>query len=142
MNMKYEKSCGFVVYRMNKNTREYLFVESNGGKFGFPKGHMEKDETEIQTACRELREETNLETEKLEGFRKTIEYRLVNKADTMKEVVFFIGKYIGGELKRQECEIARCVFMSYEEALPKITLDEVREVLEEAHTFLNQQFCK
>ena len=56
--MTYEKSCGFIAYQLCNNTREYLVLQSLNGDFGFPKGHVEKDETEYETALRELKEET------------------------------------------------------------------------------------
>ena len=59
--MKMEKSCGAVVSRMTENGREILLIRHmNGGHWAFPKGHVEKDETEEQTARREILEETGL----------------------------------------------------------------------------------
>uniref|UniRef100_A0A6C0CZY0 Nudix hydrolase domain-containing protein n=1 Tax=viral metagenome TaxID=1070528 RepID=A0A6C0CZY0_9ZZZZ len=57
------KRCGIIMTVNNeKNIHNYLLVlgrQSN--KWGFPKGHMEQNETEEQTALRELREETGIE---------------------------------------------------------------------------------
>ena len=55
--MNYEKSCGFVVYKKIDNINYYLLIKSLNGDVGFPKGHMELGETEIQTAIRELKDE-------------------------------------------------------------------------------------
>ena len=64
------KRCG-IIMTVNKeesiekdkdNFLLYLLVlgrQSN--KWGFPKGHMEQNETEEQTALREVREETGIE---------------------------------------------------------------------------------
>ena len=52
-----EKSCGLVVFNKNKilllkysNNEE----QGEGGHWDFPKGHVEPNETEIETALREL----------------------------------------------------------------------------------------
>lgn len=62
--MKYEKSCGAVIFRYVNQKREYLIVMNKKGtapgRWGFPKGHMELGENEYQTAMREIFEETGL----------------------------------------------------------------------------------
>ena len=54
------KSCGVIPYRIENGQREYLIVLQEGGCWSFPKGHMEVEETETETALRELFEETGL----------------------------------------------------------------------------------
>ena len=58
--MKREKSCGALVYRVTPNgQKELLFIKHrHGTHWSFPKGHMEEGETEVQTALREVKEET------------------------------------------------------------------------------------
>ena len=46
--MKYEKSCGCIIIKEGK----VLLVQHNVGHWDFPKGHMEENETEVQTAIR------------------------------------------------------------------------------------------
>ena len=57
--MKHEKSCGAVIIKNNK----VLVLQQVAGHWGFPKGHVEKGETEVETAIREIKEETNLDVE-------------------------------------------------------------------------------
>ena len=47
--MKKEKSCGTIIIDSNKRV---LLVRQKLGWVGFPKGHMEQGETEIETARR------------------------------------------------------------------------------------------
>lgn len=58
--MKIIKSCGFVVYTDVFGERRYLVIESVNGDVGFPKGHAEAGESELETAIRELREEVGI----------------------------------------------------------------------------------
>lgn len=44
--MKYEKSCGAVVYTKINGELKYVLVQSIEGLWRFPKGHMKSGETE------------------------------------------------------------------------------------------------
>jgi len=69
-----ENSAGAVVYRDTPKGRVYLLLQ-NAGRWDFPKGGMEKGESELQTVVREVEEETGLKDIKIvTGFRKVIEY--------------------------------------------------------------------
>ena len=65
--MNFEKSCGAVVFVEENSSVRYLLMCSMEGVYGFPKGHMEGNETEIETALREVREETGIELEPSAG---------------------------------------------------------------------------
>ena len=135
--MMYEKSCGFVVYRESGGVREYLLVSALNGKYGFPKGHVERGETEHETAVRELKEETNLEVRAIDGFRREIEYSLPQKRGTIKRCVYFLGEYTEGELIRQEEEILDAVFVDIDRAMQMIPYANARAVLQEANAYID-----
>lgn len=122
--MKQEKSCGCIVIN-DKN--KVLLVHSNKGHWGFPKGHMEEGETEIQTAKREVREETNIDVEVIEKYRYTQKYN-VNE-DIVKEVVLFLGKSLEDNQKPQLEEVSEVKWFEFEEAVNIITYDNSREIL-------------
>ncbi|MFZ5500518.1 MAG: NUDIX domain-containing protein, partial [Candidatus Micrarchaeota archaeon] len=52
-----EKSCGIVLFSEDGG-RLYLLLHYTAGHWDFPKGHVEADESEAETALRELLEET------------------------------------------------------------------------------------
>lgn len=123
--MKREKSCGCVIIENGK----ILLIKSNRkGVWGFPKGHVENGETEKQTALREVKEETNLDVEITSDKRYTQKYMVYK--DTEKEVVYFIAKLINGDEKPQLEEIEEIKWMTYEEAMKKITFKNTKEILE------------
>ena len=57
------KSCGFLVFARNKEGELNFLVMKKKGRnnFDLPKGHQEESETDMDTAKRELREETGIE---------------------------------------------------------------------------------
>ena len=66
--MKNEKSCGAIV---ELNGKILLIKQQKSGNYGFPKGHVLPNESEIETAIREVKEETNVDIE-ISDLRKDI----------------------------------------------------------------------
>ena len=54
--MKQEKSCGVITYIVIDNEIHYLFERQTNCFLSFPKGHVEGNETEEETALRECLE--------------------------------------------------------------------------------------
>lgn len=109
----FEKSCGVLPYRIVDGKREFLLVfESYSKCWSLPKGHMEMGETDIQTALRELMEETGL-TAKLDTSRcASIEYPISSFA--RKEVKFYLGQ-VEGEPRVRDGEIEKDKWVTAEE---------------------------
>lgn len=122
--MKEEKSCGCIVLN-NKN--QVLLIHHNKGHWDFPKGHVEEGETEVQTAIREVKEETGIDVEVNEKYRYTTKYS--PKEDVIKEVVFFLATNISDNKKAQLEEVSEVRWVNYEEAFKMITYDDTREIL-------------
>ena len=136
--MKYIKSCGFVAFRRDEGENRYLIIKSRNGDVGFPKGHTEPGESEIETAIRELKEETNLEVRIIPKFRRQIEYMLPNAVDRIKQSVYFLGECVTEKIVCQECEVAEAAFLPYPEALSRLTFEETRDILQDAERFINE----
>lgn len=122
--MNREKSCGCIV--MN-DKKEVLLIHHNAGHWDFPKGHIEEGETEVQTAIREVKEETNIDVEVNENYRYTIEYS--PKEDVMKEVVFFLAKNISNNKEAQLEEVSEVKWFKIDDAIEKITYNTSKEIL-------------
>lgn len=108
----FRKSCGVIPFRWNTDKKEYLILLQNNSCWSFPKGHMEAGETEVQTALRELYEETGLHARLFPEERVVSEYEI--PPYTRKQVVFFLGE-ITGEVRLQEAEISGCKWVTAEE---------------------------
>ena len=121
--MKYEKSCGAVIFEGDK----VLVIQQVKGHWGFPKGHVEDGETEVETAIREIKEETNLDVEIDETHRYIETYH--PKEDVEKDVVFFVAKKIGGEIKVQEEEVTQTEWLSPKDAIKRVTYESSKKIM-------------
>ena len=135
--MRYIKSCGFIVYKAENNENFYLIIKSHNGDVGFPKGHMEPGENELQTAIRELKEETRMDVDTIHDFRYQIEYPLPRVPDAMKQTVYFLGKCASDDIIIQETEVASAEFVTYDKAIEKLTFEETKNMLKKANDIIN-----
>ena len=90
--MKKEKSCGAVIYKIENRIIKYLILHMGLGHNSLCKGHVEENESEEETAYREIKEETSLEVKIDINFRKVITYS--PKENVIKDVVFFVAEVI------------------------------------------------
>ncbi len=138
--MKYEKSCGAAVYRFRNGILYFLVEHMIQGHTSIPKGHVEGDETEEETAVREIREETGLEVKLDTAFRREISYSPFEGIE--KKVVFFAAEPAGGEMKNQECEVSGLEWLPADEAVKAVTYDTDKEVLAHAAAYLGEKGTK
>ena len=137
-----EKSCGFVLFNEQKVLLlQYATGQKEGdsdlqGHWDFPKGHVDKGETEIETATRELEEETGIKNIiLLDNFRKTINYKIQKRDRKIsKEVVFFIATRAETEINLSH-EHVDYGWFDFTSALKQLTYDNARSVLSEAIFF-------
>ena len=114
--MKYEKSCGAIVFRKDNRCWYTLLIRHVKGRHvSFPKGHVEPGETESKTAEREVFEET--------GLRVT---------DTQKLVVIFAATTDQVELTPQPEEIAEAFWTPIHRANELLTYERDRRILRDA----------
>ena len=132
----FEKSCGAVVYRKHHGNTEILLIKHiNSGHWSFPKGHVEENETETQTALREIKEETGLDVMIDPTFRETVTY--FPRKDTQKVVVYFIAKAKSGEYVRQEDEISEIKWVDICRANDVLTYENDKVIVNKAKSMIH-----
>ena len=138
--MKFEKSCGAIVYITYGGSLEFLIIKhKNGDHWGFPKGHVEQGESEEETAIREVYEETGIKIEITSGFIHRMKYS--PKVGTLKEVVYFIGASRDKVVICQESEIEDFKWLNLRDAIDNVTHENSRKLLREAYFYiLNKAF--
>ncbi len=134
--MNWEFSCGAIVFTRRRGELLFVVVQELGGAYSFPKGHMEGDETEMETARREVYEEIGLRPAFLPGFRREDEYDLAEKPGTRKRVTYFLAEYQDEPLTPRPGEIRRILLLPYQEALTYFEHESSRRILTAAYAFL------
>lgn len=129
--MTHEKSCGAIVYRRYHGNIEILLIKHiNSGHWSFPKGHVEEGETEVETAQREIKEETGIDVIIDPTFRETVQY--FPRKDTQKVVVYFIAKAKNYDFVPQEEEIAEIKWVDIGHATTVLTYENDKSIVNKA----------
>ena len=132
--MRYEKSCGAVIFRWEQGWNVLLIRHTKGRHISFPKGHVEAGETESQTAEREILEETGLRVRVDRRFRAENRYNI--RPDTQKLVVIFAATTRQAEIIPQPEEIAEAFWLSVEDAENRLTYERDRKIMRDAYAHI------
>jgi len=133
--MKKEHSSGAVIFFQKGKKREYLLLNYLGGHWGFPKGHIELHENPIKTAIREIKEETGLDVQIIQGFERKITYSFYHKGEyVIKDVIFYLAKAKSQRVRLSE-EHKGYVWLDFKSAYKLITYE--KGILKSAENFLN-----
>ncbi len=153
--MPREKSAGAIIYRKESGSIYYLllhYTPSESGKhghWGFAKGHVEKDESEEETARREVAEETGIKDIKIiPGFREQEKYffrkvyGLKGEARKKAPWVFKLVTFFVAETKTKEIKISDehigFLWLLYDEAIKKISFKNSKKLLGKANDFITK----
>lgn len=138
MKVKREKSCGAVIYTREDGILKYVLVLEPNGVWGFPKGHVEKGETETDTALREIREETGLQVVLNENFRETENYSFQIKGNPVvqKQVIYFLAEFTDQSPVAFKPEISDILLADYNTALDTLYFANKKAILKKADAFI------
>lgn len=131
-------SCGVIAYFDDNGSREYLLIKHKGsGHWSFPKGHKEKGESDIETARRELMEETGINDVDMDETTVLVEkYSIESNGQIIdKKVRFYPGKVNAKEVSLQEDEIEDYRWQKYEDAIKTLTHKETRDILKQLKNY-------
>ena len=131
------KSSGAIVYKVEGNEIKYLLIMLIRGNWGFPKGHFEGEETEKETAVREIFEETGLNVKFHDDFRETIQY--FPAPFIFKTVIYFLAEAVTDNVKIQTDEVAEYRWATYDEAAKLITYRLQKKILKKANDMLSDE---
>ena len=112
---KSKKSCGCIVVKGD----EILLIQAKDdeGKlfWAFPKGKQEVEETDIETAIRETKEEVGLKVEIIDE-KPIMVGHLIHDGAAFKKIFLFIAKPLDNELNIQEREVEKAQWILIDKA--------------------------
>lgn len=136
-----EYSYGAVVCKVVNNMFYTLIEYMTLGHVSIPKGHIEKGETPIECAKREIKEETNLDVEIDTSFSRTITYS--PRDGISKDVTFYLS-FLKGSLEQeliiQPSETIKLEWVTFDEAIEKVTHESDKQVLKDFKTELEKRY--
>lgn len=129
MNKDY--SYGIIPLRQTNGRREYLAIRHIEGHWDFPKGHLEKGETEKEAAARELTEETGFNVTKwLDLPTQSIYYQAEKDGQAVnKKVIFFVAE-VAGKINLSDKRTQDARWFNYQDLLKTLTYQNSKEILE------------
>jgi 8-oxo-dGTP pyrophosphatase MutT (NUDIX family) len=136
-------SAGGVVYRINGAAVEIVIVQVVPElRWQLPKGVIDPGETREQAALREVREEAGVDAE-IVTFVETSEYWFTVRRNgeltrCHKFVHFFLMKYVGGDVRDHDHEVAEARWVSVADAIEMFTFESDREVVRKANELIER----
>lgn len=139
-----EKSAGAVVFRRSGQKNKYLLLHYESGHWDFPRGHIERGETEQFTAAREIAEETGIKKINfIPDFRISISWfyrKKIGKKMLMsnKTAVLFLAETKVRQVKISDEHIGY-KWLFFDKAIDALTFDQSKKILEKADVFLREK---
>lgn len=133
-----EISAGAVLYFINERSEpEFLILNYSHGHWDFPKGNMEKGETEIDTVRREVQEETSInDINIIEGFRNQISYKYRKKGKLVNKSVIYYLAQAKAQTVKLSFEHINYIWLKFDDALAKLSFENSKMVLMKAKDYI------
>lgn len=141
-----EHSAGGIILKEDGDSVKVLLIKNAALRdpakayWGFPKGHLEKGESEEDAAVREVKEETGLVVEILEKIddQKYI-FTHPQNGVIAKTVTIFLMRYLQGEPTAQENELLELGWFSPNDALEILSFNTDKAMLKKALARVNEE---
>lgn len=140
--MKKVFSAGGVVYRYEDGELKILLIATKASTvWSFPKGLIERGEDAVQTALREIKDETGIEGRVVDELGETSYWFVMDGEKYYKTVKYYLVEYLQGQ--PNPCwEIDDVKWFLAEEALKKLTYKADKEILKKALERLHGSYLK
>lgn len=137
--MVQEASYGIIPLRKVSGEWHVLVVQHGAGHWSFPKGHPERNESDLEAANRELYEETGLTVRKfLSESTFTEEYFFsVHGKRIHKTVVYFIAE-VEGHLAIQTDELRAAKWVPLHDCVANVTFPAAKNICKKLLDFMKQ----
>ena len=136
--MNIEKSVGAVIKYQSPSSKmkdpEFLLLRNRRGYWGFPQGHKEEGETEIQTVFREVYEETGINYLNILSFIGRIRYSFFKGegVKSRKEVSFYYATTSIRDITLSN-EHDDFIWTTFSESLTYLNRKQLKSIMIEGH---------
>lgn len=133
-----EVSAGGIVFRRSADGVRFLLIRDSYKNWGFPKGHLEADESPDAAAVREVREETGLTALTLTAPVEIIDWNFRFRGRLVHKVChFYLIEAADGHARPLRREgITACKWLTFDEATSLVSYENARTVLARARAML------
>lgn len=142
-----EKSVGLIIFRYNNRDKEiqYLVLYHRGTYWNFPKGKVELGESEVETAKREVQEETGLkDIQIIKGWRQQTNFffkedRAGQKELIKKDFILYLAKLPKGAEVKISGEHNGYAWLNYKVAGKYLKFKSLKEIIKEADSYVSKR---
>jgi 8-oxo-dGTP pyrophosphatase MutT (NUDIX family) len=137
-------SAGGVVFRRKKHKIEIILISvGETRRWQLPKGLINKGEEPKQTALREVREETGIDSSLLDPIDK-IEYWYYGQSGSKriryhKTVHFYLLKFLSGDTKDHDQEVEEARWVEIDEAQTLLAFKSEQEIVGKAKMMIHDR---
>jgi bis(5'-nucleosidyl)-tetraphosphatase len=143
---KYRKGIFMVTYAIENNKPVYVIQRRKLHWVGweFPKGGIEKYESKKNTIKREIKEETGLEIIKITNHKVKGKYKYKKELKDRPGIIGQTYTLYSVEVKKDKIKFDKkehtsSKWMTYEEAMKKLTFDNQKESLTLVHNWISDE---
>lgn len=140
--MERDESFGIVPILLSKpGLPRFLLIHQTVGHWAFPKGHPEENETPIESAKRELLEETGISNiQILDGYSYVQNYSFEKEGrQIQKTVTFFAGFARDDKVAAREDEVQDSGWFYYNDAIQCLTYEDSKQLLKDLYARLESE---
>jgi len=134
-----QRSAGFIVFHRMEKIPSFLVLQYAYASrhWDFPRGGVEPGESDLDTAYREIEEETGLkDLQVIEGFSETSSWNFKHEGQLVfKEAIYFIAETKTKDIKLSSEHIQYRWLMA-DQVIRQLTFDNPRIVFAKARIFL------
>lgn len=139
-----DRSFGVIPLKKENQQWSVLLVQQRAGHWGFPKGHPNPGESSIETAYRELFEETMLDVvELLDPIPLYENYLFENNGKMIDKIVEYFLARVDGEPRVDSKEIINCNWFLMSQAMEVVTFSGSKKIcLEASNRLVELERCE
>lgn len=137
--LKREFSAGGAVFRKDDSEALWLVIKPSGkNTWRLPKGLIDRGETSIEAAQREVEEEAGVETEVIGKIGQDKYFYNMGRELIYKMVTYYLMRYLADSKSPISWETEEIEWLPFEEALTRLTFRGEKEILQKAKELLEQ----